>query len=834
MTGTDPFASARDAYREAREAIAQYRLQDARAHVSRALTQLGEAEGGEEERFELGIRIRVTGSWLTSDSDGLTAALQEVAAARDEATAAGRDDLRAVALVQAGVLRARAGFVEEALEELRPAVEFSQHLPVEDRVRLLLNKGTMASEAGHLAEAAADLAAAAALATDLPDHAFMAVHNLGFVEYLQGDLPAALHSMRVADEMDTPVDRSVSRLDRARVLMEVGLLDDAAELLAGTVEDMRAAGMADELTSALLDRARCELLRGSTGAAVELADEVVARAEERGEQLRVLAAAGVRVEALLADGEQDLRTVAEADRLVTAAGRAGMELIADRAEAVRVIASSRLGAVTLAPGTRSALRRLAGSPYFTTRLLAGRAELALTDDEERRSELLAEATRDLARSKSGMASLDLRTAVTVHVEPILALDLERAVAGGDAAVALEVTERWRAALDTVPSVRPSPDPEVAGLWSRLRKRHEDLREAPAEAVRGLQDDVAALEQQLRERSWRGPGDRSGREPDRAGLPAPTSATLLTYFWASEELHLLHVPPGEGPSLLRLGGRAELTELVARAVADAAALAHAPQGPLGAAVRSSLEEELAELDSVLLPPELGDGPVVVVPSGRLARLPWGMLPRLRDRGLTLARSAALWRSGATALAEVPRVAVASGPELALAEQETSRVVGSWSGATRVPGEPASVRAALREHDVVHVAAHGRHRADNPLFSSLWLHGGSLFAHELEGMDVRSSLVVLSACGVGRARLRSGDEALGLTSSLLALGVRAVVAPLTDVPDSLACETMAALHRGLAGGMSGPEALAEASGGDLLARSFTWFGSDWTAPVSTPTT
>src|SRR5699024_8464843 len=140
---------------------------------------------------------------------------------------------------------------------------------------------------------------------------------------------------------------------------------------------------------------------------------------------------------------------------------------------------------------------------------------------------------------------------------------------------------------------------------------------------------------------------------------------------------------------------------------------------------------------------------------------------------------------------------------------------------------AVREALRHHDVVRVAAHGRHRADNPLFSSIRLHGGSLFAHELEGLDVRSSLVVLSACGVGRARLRPGDEALGLTSSLLALGVRAVVAPLTDVPDALACETMAALHHGLARGMPGPEALAAAAGGDPLARSFTWFGSDWRA-------
>lgn len=829
MTGTDPVEQAGEAYQEARAAIAQYRLQDARAHIARALEHLGGAEAS-EERFELGIRIRVTRSWLTSDSDGLAAALAEVEAVREEAAAAGRDDLRAVTHVQAGVLRARAGFVEEALDELRPAVELSARLPVEDRVRLLLNKGTMASEVGHLAEAATDLSAAAALAVDLPDHAFMAMHNLGFVEYLQGDLPAALHTMRMADDLDAPVDRSVSRLDRARVLMEVGLLDDAAELLARTVEDMRGAGMADELTSALLDRARCELLRGNTATASELAEEVVARADERGEQLRSLAAAGVRVEALLAGGADDSGAAEEAARLVTAARSAGMGLLADRAEAVRVIAGSRLGAVAPDDATRAALERLAASPYFTTRLLAGRAELALTPDEERRADLVAGAIEDLARAKSGMASLDLRTALTVHVEPILAMDLERVVARGDAAGALVVTERWRAALDTVPSVRPSADPDVAALWSRLRKRHEELRDAPAEAVAGLQTDVAELERQLRERSWRGAGERLERGTGGPRGTQHAEPNLLSYFWADGGAHLVHVPPGEPARLARVGPADELSELVTRAVSDAAALSHAPPGPLGAAVRSSLEEELAELDRMLLPPELGPGPVVVVPSGRLARLPWGMLPRLRQRGLTLARSAALWRDGATAVTGGPRVAVASGPEVALAQQEIGRVAANWELAELVPGEPGAVREALRHHDVVHVAAHGRHRADNPLFSSIRLHGGSLFAHELEGLDVRSSLVVLSACGVGRARLRPGDEALGLTSSLLALGVRAVVAPLTDVPDALACETMAALHHGLARGMPGPEALAAAAGGDPLARSFAWFGSDWRAHVS----
>nr|WP_255622321.1 CHAT domain-containing protein [Tessaracoccus sp. OS52] len=300
--------------------------------------------------------------------------------------------------------------------------------------------------------------------------------------------------------------------------------------------------------------------------------------------------------------------------------------------------------------------------------------------------------------------------------------------------------------------------------------------------------------------------------------------MLSYFWASGRLHLVHVPSAAPPRLHQVPGGIDIPELAARAAADAAVLAHAPHGPLAAAVQSSLLDTLAQLDDAILPGELEDLPVVIVPSGKLARLPWGMLPRLRHRSLTLSRSVASWRGNATRKSGTVAVGVATGPDLFLAENEAQRVAACWPGAIRVPGSPAEVRSALASHDVVHIAAHGEHRADNPLFSSVRLQGGSLFAHELEGLDVKASLVVLSACGSGRSRLRPGDEALGLTSSLLALGVRAVVAPLTDVPDDVACETMAGLHAGLAAGHDGPEALAKASP-SLLARSFSWFGSPW---------
>lgn len=117
----------------------------------------------------------------------------------------------------------------------------------------------------------------------------------------------------------------------------------------------------------------------------------------------------------------------------------------------------------------------------------------------------------------------------------------------------------------------------------------------------------------------------------------------------------------------------------------------------------------------------------------------------------------WNAAAIQLLEAPRVAVASAPGLALSSAECATVAGCWAGAQQTPSEPSAVEESLAAYDAVHLAARGQHREDSPLFFSLRLHGGSLFAHDLEHIPIRASLVVLSACGAGRG-LRPIDEAL----------------------------------------------------------------------------
>jgi CHAT domain-containing protein len=139
------------------------------------------------------------------------------------------------------------------------------------------------------------------------------------------------------------------------------------------------------------------------------------------------------------------------------------------------------------------------------------------------------------------------------------------------------------------------------------------------------------------------------------------------------------------------------------------------------------------------------------------------------------------------------------------------------------------AAMASADVLHVAAHGVHQPENPLFSSLRMADGPIFAHELDQSALAPEHVVLSACEVGLATVRPGDEALGLASVLLNLGTRSVIAGVARVADDVAAQTMAGYHAKLAGGVDSAAALAAAliEVDSDVTPPFVAFGATWSA-------
>jgi hypothetical protein len=275
----------------------------------------------------------------------------------------------------------------------------------------------------------------------------------------------------------------------------------------------------------------------------------------------------------------------------------------------------------------------------------------------------------------------------------------------------------------------------------------------------------------------------------------------------------------------------VSEVLRRVRADLDALANGylPAAIL-AAVTATLHRSLTQLDELLLRPlGLPERRLVVVPTGALGALPWTNLPSLRGRPVVVAPSASAWLTAQRGPARsVGSVVVVAGPDLARSDEEVLGIGRCWPSAAVLDstnGRRQQLVQALTSSGLVHVAAHGQHQAENPLFSSIRMADGPVFAYELDQNARSAEHVVLSACELGRATIRPGDEALGLTSVLLRLGSRSVVSGVARVHDDVAAEVMIRYHADLAAGTDSAQALATACTQVDTPAPFVCFGASW---------
>ncbi len=826
-------ARATELYEQARGDIAAYAIETAMSRLDEAVAAL--ADDDSVGAAELRLRVAMSRTWgsFASDPEATQTELDRVAA---EAQSLGLAHVVPLAMLQQGVLWTRLGEHARALTALERIEPYEQLLSVDDRVRLLINRGTTASLLLKTEAASADLGEAAALAQEagLDRFAYMALHNRGFVEFLRGDLPAALRLMDEADRLEAPVDRGIAHLDRGRVLIEAGLVTDAWETLQTARTSLAEAGLETEADEVELDLARCEVLLARGADAVTRVTPLIERFAGRAARFREIEARVLRCEALAFNGEADPQA---AEALARDAASVDPRL-ADVAGVLYAESLVRAGRAGEAP-IRS-VQSLARSTQLARRCLARRVavDLALArGDEAGARRTLRAVVDDLRTARRGVSSLDLKTGMALHASPLAVTDVALAARSGSGARVLAVTERWRTATGSMPQVRPSDDPPEQALWTMLRKLRADQREAePGADIAENRRAISRTVRALRETSWaRDLGDTSDDVPaSTAEIRAALSDrhTALTSMAITDDQLVAVVSRRGRHELVSLAGARGILELARQASADLDALARVASSVQGSALRAgimgSLTDTLETLDRALSPAlPAGRDPLLLVPPVQLAALPWAMLPSLRGRSLTVSLSATHWVRHHVEVAD-PLVRAVAGPDLRLAHAEQEAVAATW----RQPGGSWSTghdfRDALVTADLVHVAAHGQHEPDNPLFSSLLLADGPTFVHEVEGLRLNARHVVLSACRAGRVNVRAGDEALGLTACLLAFGVSTVVAPVSVVGDDLALATMTAYHEGLSTGSDAATALAAAtSDGPLLAASFTCFGAGWRA-------
>jgi CHAT domain-containing protein len=288
-------------------------------------------------------------------------------------------------------------------------------------------------------------------------------------------------------------------------------------------------------------------------------------------------------------------------------------------------------------------------------------------------------------------------------------------------------------------------------------------------------------------------------------------------------------------LYRIGDFGAASEAARRLVADLDTLAgRRLPTRLEAVIRQSSRHQIDVLTAEITAPLrglLGDGGVVIVPTGLLASIPWNMLPDLRGRPVTVCPSASSWLAAWRRVPSSPLASragppfVAAGPDLAHAAAEATTIAKMYPGSRPLTGEEATVGATLRGLDgthLAHLAAHGHHEQENFLFSRLDLADGPLMAYDLQQLTAAPRQVILSACDAGRSAVRPGEELLGFTAALLYVGAATVISSVASVGDDTAVGIMTEYHRRLTAGDRPAQALAKACGPEQLSP-FVCFGS-----------
>jgi hypothetical protein len=295
--------------------------------------------------------------------------------------------------------------------------------------------------------------------------------------------------------------------------------------------------------------------------------------------------------------------------------------------------------------------------------------------------------------------------------------------------------------------------------------------------------------------------------------------------------------GSRAQLVTLGPMAQVADEVAALRFSLGRLLVPTRRPASADASAASADASAErLDELLLGPvrrqlDPGDG-AVIVPTGVLHGLPWGVLPSLHGVAVSVAPSARAWLTADQRHDEHRHndtIAVLGGPGLPDVDTELAAVAACHrhrKQRVEVRPDVTTTEAMdwLGRSDIAHLAAHGRFRGDSPMFSSLTLADGPLTVHDLERLPSAPRLVVLSACDVGRSDVRPGDEVQGVVSVLLGLGTACLVASVLPVAHHLACDVTVGFHQALAQGQPPAAALALAHPAQPNERSpFVLFGS-----------
>lgn len=803
-------------------------LDAARHHLEEALTGAGYL-GDPELLIGVHSSLAFTLGRL-GDIDGAEKLLSAAESIADPIERARLMAQRGVVAYLRGELARGAEIVAAACEEMRR----NDDLVHEARHRT--NLGAVLSDLGRYRVARRHLGRAVSIAESQGLDVIVAEARAGLahISTLEGDLPGAMQEFAEAERRHVAADTQayLPRLhaDHARALADAALLDDASQLLDRALSMLRDQGQLTELAQTLVRAAEVRLAKGDLDRAHEAASEAVELLTRQGRLRWLVLASSLALqirarrdgvaEGLTAELEQvadrlrDYGWLGEATRARLVAARLELDSAGGRP-------------VTIDPALRRSLRY----GRAADRILLAYIDARTAEERGDRGAARRAVTHGLrvaVSAQAGLGAMETRAHAARHGYDLTELGARIALEDRRPRELLARIEATRLMSSRMPMLRPPEDDAMAAMLTALRGIEVRIADASTSTDQRVDDEQQrlVLERRLTRRAQGVRGDTSidlGAWEQQLGdaIAMLGPRTLVAFAAIDGRLHAVSVR-GRRARLHALGALDDVGRRL-DGVAFALNRLNRIQGSDDArrAAEELLATSTAELAAQLLPPEVvpGDGPVVIVPTARLHDIPWGLLPPLAGRAVSVNPSIAAWATAERM--RLDRLAIhgggraaglVAGPGLEHALGEIATVARLYESPIVLDDRTSSVVRCLElvaQSDVVHFACHGSFRTDNPMFSSLRVADGPLVIYDFERLSRFPETVVLSACSAANSRVLQGGSLLGLAAALITLGVANVVAPLTPISDASAAPVMSALHLAMVDGATPAEALAAAS-------------------------
>ncbi|MHB8644504.1 MAG: CHAT domain-containing protein [Thermomicrobiales bacterium] len=698
-------------------------------------------------------------------------------------------------------------------------------------------------------------------------------HNVAHVHAAQGHYTRALRTcaavLAAFEQAGLEIEAVFVAIDMIECYLNLNRNQEARELAEETIARAEHCGAQTEAARAQFFCALAHAQLGDTEQAAALLDAAARAFASTGLSTQVALATLERATFNLADAQWSL-ALDGAEQAGALFAERGLTIRQAQADLVRARASFALGDSEIA--THLAHAALATSDARDIRWLAHTGHHLLGDIARSRGDLDAalvaydDAIVSIEQMQSALA-IELRThflADKLRVyEDAIAVCLrreqpERAFAYLERAKSRALVDYLASNIEVQIKGHENADEALLETLARLREEHNWFynrlygygfsgdQGGPSQSDDALRAAIADRERQIARILDRLALDRTeglgvAVAPAEQFLPPTLDAgtILLEYYLTSDDV-IVFVASSAGLAVVSLAVRpSEIRRLLHQWQLNLAAagrmvasgmpldgLGRNARGILGALYRALLAPVATHLAE--------HARLIVVPYGPLHAVPFHALHDgeryvIEVMAVSVSPSSSLLRLGT----ERPRPAARSalvvsysdGGRLPAVRDEAEAV------AALIPGECFSEAAATRgalasaapRHRILHLAAHGEARLDNPTFAHLKLADGQLSMVDIFNLPLQGALVTLSACETGRSVVAGGDELIGLSRGFLYAGAATLVQSLWRVEDGSTARLMRHFYGGIRAGSAAGVALREAQRA-LLAESgahpFSW--------------